>query len=84
MIPAQYKPILTTGHYVTIWIFIAGLVLAGLSRGNDIENQQIQTKTRQQEIIKKQDEIRQDIKDARKEQAEIKAILININRSINE
>jgi len=74
----EYKPILAIGNWVTIWIFIAGLVFTGLSTGNDLENQQIQTETRQKEIIKQQAEIKQTIKDAQKGQREIRDLLIEI------
>jgi hypothetical protein len=77
-IKPDYKPILTVGHYVTIWIFIGGLVMTGLSRGNEIEKQQVRTETRQKEIIKQQAEIKQDVKDARKGQREIRDLLIEI------
>lgn len=79
-----YKPALQVGHYITIWLFIGGLVMAGLSRGNDIENQQITTDTRQKEIIKQQAEIKADVKDARKEQAEIKGLLIQIKTKLEK
>ena len=74
----EYKPILQTGNWVAIWVFIAGLVITGLSTGNDLENQQIQTETRQKEIIKQQAEIKQTIKDAQKGQREIRDLLIEI------
>ena len=51
---------------------------AGLSRGNEIENQQIETGVNQQQIIKQQAEIKQDVKDAKKEQQLIKELLIQI------
>lgn len=75
---SEYKPLLTVGHYVTIWIFISGLIISGLSMGNDMENQQIQTQVRQEAIMIQQAEIKQDVKDAKKEQQEIKELLIQI------
>jgi len=75
---SEYKPILQVGHYVTIWIFLISLMAAGLSRGNEIENQQIETGVNQQQIIKQQAEIKQDVKDAKKEQQLIKELLIQI------
>ena len=75
---SEYKPILQVGHYVTIWIFLISLMAAGLSRGNDIENQQIKTDTRQTQILEQQAEIKQDVKDAKKEQQAIKELLIQI------
>ena len=75
---SEYKPILQVGHYVTIWIFLISLMAAGLSRGNEIENQQIETGVNQQQIIKQQAEIKQDVKDAKKEQQAIKELLIQI------
>jgi hypothetical protein len=75
---SEYKPIFTIGHYVTIWIFIAGLILSGLSMGNEMENQQIQTQVRQEAIMIQQAEIKKDVKDAKKEQQAIKELLIQI------
>jgi len=74
----HYKPALQVGHYVAIWIFLLGLLLSGLSRGNEIENQQIETETRQKAIIKQQVEIKQEIRDARTQQQEIRDLLIEI------
>lgn len=75
---SEYKPLLTVGHYVTIWIFISGLIISGLSMGNDMENQQIQTQVRQEAIMIQQAEIKRDVKDAKKEQQAIKELLIQI------
>lgn len=75
---SEYKPLLSIGNTITIWIFIAGLLLTGLSRGNEIENQQIKTDTRQTQILEQQAEIKQDVKDAKKEQQKIKELLIQI------
>lgn len=69
---------LTTANWISIWIVVIGIGIAGLSRGNDIENQQIVTDTQQRQIIKQQAEIKADVKDARKEQAVIKELLIQI------
>lgn len=74
----DYKPMLTTANWISIWAVVLGTLLAGLSRGNDIENQQIKTDTQQQAIIKQQAEIKSDVKDARKEQQVIKELLIQI------
>ena len=80
----EYKPLLTTANWISIWVVVLGTLLAGLSRGNDIENQQITTDTRQQEIVKQQAEIKTDIKEARKEQAEIKGLLIQIKTRLEK
>ena len=74
----EYKPLLSIGHYVTIWIFIAGLVMTGLSTGNDLENAQVRADTRQKIIIEQQNEIKQTIKEAQKGQREIRDLLIEI------
>ena len=36
---------LTTGNRIAIWVCLIGLAVGGLSRGNDIENQQIKKQT---------------------------------------
>ena len=75
---------LTIGHYITIWVFIIGLILTGLSRGNDIENQQIQTQTRQEAILIQQAEIKKDVKESIKEQQAIKELLIQLKTKLEK
>ena len=58
--------VLQTVHWIVTFSIGAGF----LGYVNAVENKQVQTETRQEQIIKTQDEIRQDIKDARKEQQE--------------
>ena len=74
----EVKPLLTTGNYIAIWLCLVGLAGTALSRGNDIENQQIQTQSRQQEILRQQAEIKQTVKEAQKGQQEILLLLERI------
>ncbi len=43
------------GHYISIWLFIAGLVVSLFVYGNDLENEQLRADERQKELIKKID-----------------------------
>jgi len=78
MLNPEYKPLLTTANWIAVWVAVISVGIAGLSRGNDIENQQIVIDTQQKSIISTQAEIKQDVKDAKREQQAIKELLIQI------
>ena len=80
----DYKPMLTTANWISVWAVVLGTLLAGLSRGNDIENQQIVTDTQQKAIITQQAEIKKDVKESIKEQQAIKELLIQIKTKLEK
>ena len=83
-IPEKYKPLLNIGHYVTIWIFIAGVLLAGFARGVELEKQAVETKTRQEAIIQTQDELKEAVKQSEEKQDKIIDLLLEIKRGEND
>ena len=74
----ERKQLLSIGNQITIWIFIAGLVVAGLARGVDLEKQAVAADTRQKQIIQTQQEIKKDLKEAREKQEKAYQILIEL------
>ena len=66
MIDKASNPYLQISHMAITLLLSGGFV----SYVNGVENKQVETDTKQQQIIKTQDEIREEIKEARKEQQE--------------
>lgn len=75
---AVHNPVST----ILLWLATSGMGVSLFSFANDVENQGVQTQTRQEVIIDQQKVIKQDIKDARKQQQKIREILIRIETKL--
>ena len=77
---AVHNPVST----ILLWLATSGMGVSLFSFANDVENQGVQTQTRQEVIIEQQKVIQGDIKDARQRQQQIREILIRIETKLEK
>lgn len=75
---AVHNPVST----ILLWLATSGMGVSLFTFANGVENQGVQTQTRQEVIIEQQAVIKNDMKEARKQQQKIREILIRIETKL--
>ena len=75
---AVHNPVST----ILLWLVTSGMGVSLFTFANGVENQGVQTQTRQEVIIEQQVEIKRDVKEAREQQQRIREILIRIETKL--
>ena len=77
---AVHNPVST----ILLWLATSGMGVSLFSFANDVENQGVQTQTRQEVIIEQQKKIQTEVEDAQRRQQDIREILIRIETKLEK